>query len=821
MCSRRRLAISCVRCVEAISPRSFGNTRRPALSADTAVRIIDRYILKELVVPFALGVALFTFFLLIDRIYHLADLVVARGIPFRLVLRLLVLMLPSFLTHTLSMALLVAVLLAGGRLAGDLEIIAFKAAGVSVLRLFRPVLFAAIGIALLTTWFTLAVNPRANDRFKEQLFRMLQSHAMSGLQPRVFNDTFGDVIIYVEEISASQLALRGVLVSDERDPQLSRIITAREGRVLMEEGNHRVTLRLINGAVNEADVLPSDPATPPAGTKAARRSGAVSPDRYRYTNFSLYDMSLSLTSPLARNARVDKPEKDLGHGALLQRIRELAGDRHGRVPYEVELHKRFALPVAALVFALVAFPLAVRSHRVGRAVALAGSLGILLGYYLLMTSLEGAALRLAIPAWAAMWAPNALFLLVGLIMVTATVYEWQPPRVGWAWHALAAGVRFVSSRVRRAGVEQAGAGHADSTHILDRYLIHEFVVLFGIGLTVAATLFVMVDLLQTLDRYLRVKPSLIYILEHFVFRLPAALYDGLPVVMLVATVFLFLTLNRFHELTAMKAAGISLYRISTPILLLGLSVAVSALLFQELFLPRLRELGEEVDRVKIRGELPRPLQSRERMWLRSSDTRFFRIELMSPQTSDLFGVTVLEVDTSFRLRDRFDARQAHWTPDGWEISDGAYREPRPDGSVDTTPFTLTSIDLSEDIGDFTKFQKRGEDMSYWELREYITKLQAAGFQVKGYLVDLYSKLSFPLVNLVMVLVGIPFSLQSPRNGRVFGVGLAIAIMAGYLVVHYVALSFARADLLPPLIAAWAANVIFFGIGTSLFLRART
>src|SRR5262249_9296955 len=259
----------------------------------SAVRVLDRYLIAELISPFCFGLALFTFSLIIDRIYHLTELVITKGVPFHLVLQLLVFMMPSFLAHPLPMALLVAVLLAGGRLAGDLEVIAFKAAGVSVLRLFRPVLFAAAGIALLTAWFTLAVNPRANDRFKDQLFRILQSHAMSGLQPRVFNDTFGDVIIYVEEVSPSQLALRGVLVSDERDPQLSRIITAREGRVLTDEVNHRVTLRLLNGAVNEADVLPSDPTTPPPGIKTARGSGAASADRYRFTNFSLYDMSLT------------------------------------------------------------------------------------------------------------------------------------------------------------------------------------------------------------------------------------------------------------------------------------------------------------------------------------------------------------------------------------------------------------------------------------------------------------------------------------------------------------------------------------------------
>jgi LPS export ABC transporter permease LptG len=786
-----------------------------------AAPVIDRYMVGELVSPFCFGGALFTFFLVIDRIYHLTDLVITKGVPFHLVLQLLVFMLPSFLAHTLPMALLVAVLLAGGRLAGDLEIIAFKAAGVSVLRLFRPIVAAALAITAVTALLTLVVNPIANEEFQRQLFRILQSRAVSGLQERVFNASFGDVIIYVEDVSASQVALRGLLVSDERNPKISRVITAREGRLLTDEVNRRITLRLINGAVNEADVLPAGPPTPPPGTDPTRAGGAASTTRYRYTQFSIYDMSLSVESPLKGAARGDKPEKDMSLDALFGRIAELSADPHGRVPYEVELHKRFALPAAALVFALVAFPLAVRSHRGGRSIALAGSLVILVAYYMVMTALEGVALRQRIPAALAIWTPNAAFMLIGSTLLLATVYEWRPPRVGVVWHALAALGRLVPRRrdlVR--GQAVAGSSH-DSTHILDRYLMREFVTFVGIGLAVAGTLFIVVDLLQTLDRYLRVKPPFIYILEHFLYRLPAALHDGLPVVMLVATIFLFLALSRFHELTAMKAAGISLYRVSAPILLMGLSVAVSAMLFQELFLPRLNELGEEVDRVKIRGQLPRHLQSRQRLWVRSADTRFYRVELLNPQTSDLYGVTVLEVDRDFRLRSRFDARQAHWTDAGWELRDGAYREVEDGGVVQTIPFTLTALELSEEIEEFTRIQKPVQSMSYWELRDYVVRLEAAGFQVKKYLVELYSKLSFPLVNLVMVLVAIPFALQSPRGGRLFGVGLAIAIMAGYLVVHYVALAFARADLLPPLVAAWTANVIFFGIGTSLFLRART
>ncbi len=782
--------------------------------------VLDRYIARELVSPFAFGCALLTFFLVIDRIYHLTDLVITKGVPFLLVMQLLVFMLPSFLAHTFPMALLVAVLLAGGRLASDLEIVAFKAAGVSALRLFRPVMAAALLVTVVTAWLTLVVNPAANGEFNRQLFRILQARAVSGLQERIFNSTFGDLTIYVEDVSASQVALRGLLVSDERDPTLSRIISSREGRLLTDEANRRITLRMINGAVNEADIVPVDVPKTMVDTPTPT-SGAAGASRYRYTRFDIYDMSLSVDSPLKGAPRVEKPEKDLSLGELDAKIAEYRNDPHSRAPFEIERHKRYALPMAALVFGLVAFPLAIRSHRGGRSIALVGSLAILVTYYLMMTSLEGAALRARVPAIVAIWAPNVLFGVAGLTLLVATAREWRWPAMPALWRVVEAVRRAVPGRPTWRPRGHAASGARDSTHIIDRYLVREYLSFMGIGLAVAAALFIVVDLVKTLDKYLRVKPPLMYILEHFAYRLPAALHDGLPVVMLVATIFLFLTLSRYHELTALKAAGVSLYRVSAPVLGVGLLVAIGAGLFQELALPVLNERGDEVDRVKIRGQAPRHLQTRQRLWVRSADTRFYRVELLNPATNDLYGLTILELDRDFRLTGRLDARRAHWTAGGWELSEGAYRDIGDDGKVQTVPFSWTALDLKEELDDFLRIQKPVGTMSFWELRDYIGQLEAAGFQIRKYLVELYSKLSFPLVNLVMVLVAIPFALQSPRGGRLFGIGLAIMIMAGYLVVHYVALAFARADLLPPLIAAWTANVIFMGIGVSLLLRART
>jgi LPS export ABC transporter permease LptG len=799
------------------------------LTMPRIISVIDRYVLRELIAPFGLSAALLTFFLLIDRIYNLTDLVITKGVPLHLVMQLLVFMMPSFLALTLPMALLVAVLLAGGRLAGDFEVVAFQASGVGPLRLFSPVLAVALAVAMAAGALTIALGPPANREFQAQLFKILQARATSGLKERVFNADFGNIVIYPEEISASQVALRGLLVSDERDARLTRIITAREGRLLADEVNRRITLRLIDGAVNEADVLPAMPLPGESDTLAPiprspgeeTHGGAAAAGRYRHTLFGIYDMSLPVDTPLKGAARFEKPEKDLSLAQLEGQIRVFADQPFRRAPFEVEWHKRFAFPLAAIVFALVGFPLAVRSHRGGRAIALIGSLTILTSYYLLMTTLESAALRTRIPAGVAIWTPNAVFGVAGVALMgmVARDVRWRSPRFIWSVSPWPGAWRRRSPAVSH-GRGRTGPA-ADSSHILDRYLVRSHVTFMLIGLAVAAALFVVVDLAQTLDRFLRVKPPLTYILEHFAYRLPAWLHDGLPIVTLVATIFLFLTLTRYHELTALKAAGISLYRVSAPIILLGVGVAIAAGLFQELVLPQLNERGDEVDRVKIRGQLPRHMQSRSRLWLRSADSRFFRVELLAPGTSDLYGVTILEVAPDFRLQSRLDARRAHWTGDTWEMKDGAFRETRADGQIESVPFTVTALNLEERIEDFTQIQKPVAAMSYRELSEYVRKLESAGFHARRYLVELYAKLAFPLVNLIMVLVAIPFALQAPRSTRLVGVGLAIVIMVGYVVVHQAAVALARADLLPPVLAAWTANVIFLGLGLSLFVRART
>jgi LPS export ABC transporter permease LptF/LPS export ABC transporter permease LptG len=771
-------------------------------------RILDRYIVKELGPPFAIGVGVFTFFLVIDRIYQLTDLVITKNVPFALVMPLLLYMLPAFLALTLPMATLVAVLLVCGRLAGDLEVAALKASGVSPLRLFRPFVAAGIVVTLLIAWLTLMVGPWSSGAFQRQLFRILQSRASTGIKERTFSATFNQFVIYVDEVSPSQVRLKGLLVSDERNPEQSRIIVAREGRLLSDEATRRITLRFLDGSISESDV-------------GDRR-------RFRQTYFSLYDMSLPVDSPLTAASKEEKPEKQLPLRQLIGEADRLYREGQIATPYYVELHKRFALPVAALVFTLVGFPLGIRSHRGGRAVALAFSFGIVVSYYILYTSMEGYALRGRLPAGIAVWIPNAILALVGMAMLRAAVAGVSTAWLEAFWRLWAKIAERRSGRVVKPLEERRRrrlgglTGPRESTFLMDRYLIRQYLIYLGIGTLIGAVLIGVVDLLQTLDRFLRIKPPFTTILEHFAYRLPGELYKGLPMIVLIATVFLFLSLTRQRELDAFKAAGISLYRASLPILLVAGAISVLAVAFQEIVLPDINAKSEEVDRVKIRGQLPRHLQRQTQIWYRSSDTRFFRMALLDPVGKSMEGLTVLDISRDFRMEERLDARAAQWSADGWQLTDGVFRRVGPQNRVTSEMFDSRLLAMPEHIDDFIQLQNAPDTMSFLELRAYVARLRDGGHRVTRYLVQLYSKLSFPLVHVIMALVAIPFALVSPRSGgRAMGIGVAIVIAVGYWVVHSIALAFAQADLLPAALAAWTANIVFAGIGTALFLSART
>jgi lipopolysaccharide export system permease protein len=688
-----------------------------------------------------------------------------------------------------------------------MEVAAFEASGVSPIRLFRPIVAAALGVSAAVALITLVVAPAASGALQNQLFRILQTKATTSIKERTFSASFGQMVIYVEDISASQVALRGLLVSDERDPKASRIIVAHEGRLLSDPKRRRVILRFIDGSLTETD--------------------AADFRRFRHTTFRLYDLNLPLENPQRAAQRIEKPEKEMTLTQLRTTIDDLERQNQIVAPFRVEMHKRFTLPVAAIVFVLVSFPLGIRTHHGGRTLALGSSLVIVIGYYILHTFLEGMALGERLPVVVAMWLPNTIFAVAGALLFHGTTAGRSPSLVRLLWR-LRAKFGQVILRPKRASAERPHRpaarvrGPRASTYLLDRYLVREYLTFIGTGIAVGAVLILVVDLLQYLDRYLRVKPPVMVLFQHLLFRLPGSLYEGLPIIVLISTVCLFLSLTQKHELDAMKAAGISLYRTSLPILLVALAISIASVIVQETVLPVINAKAEDIDWVKIRGNQSRHLQQQTRIWYRSSDTRFMRMELLDPIDRSLNGLLVLGVSQDFRLVDRLDAREAKWSSEGWLLRDGVYRQISPINQLTSDVFTERRVTMPEQINDLIQIQQGPETMTFRELRVYVMRLAETGHNVGKYLVDLYRKLSFPLIHVIMALVGIPFALTSPREGgRAMGVAVAVLIAMGYWVVHATAIAFAKADLLPPMLGAWTANILFAGLGTALFLRAKT
>jgi lipopolysaccharide export system permease protein len=361
---------------------------------------------------------------------------------------------------------------------------------------------------------------------------------------------------------------------------------------------------------------------------------------------------------------------------------------------------------------------------------------------------------------------------------------------------------------------------------VDRYLLALYGRYLAIGVGVAIALVCVVDLVRTLDRTVAMRPPIAETVEAFLYRVPGFLFQALPVIVLLSTVFLFLGLERHRELDAFKAAGLSIHRISAPVLAAALLISLCGLVVQESLLPTVNRWAREMDEA-LRGRAVREqavTQTDE--WYRIGERQFLRVDAepaaREATASAVAGavagsrVVLVEVDEAFRLRARMDARQARPTWGGWELA-GAVRHDAASGGRVVLASTMLPVSQRLEVG-----TRRPAEMSFWEMRGHLAARRAQGRAVGAQVVELYAKLSFAFVHPIMVLVAIPLAIgTTARSSRMFGMGVGIGIAIGYWIVHAMALSSGKADLLPPMLAAWTANLVSLGFGSVRYLRLPT
>lgn len=374
---------------------------------------IHRYIAREIAVPTSIGLLIFTFVLLMGRILKLVELVVNKGVPLGEILQLFAYLLPAFLVITIPLAFLLGVLLGFGRLSADNEVVALRASGIPIYGMLRPVLVLAVLFTIVTAWLTLYGEPAGQTAFRDQVFEIASSRANVGILPRVFNDEFEGLVLYAGDIDERQGEMRGVFISDERIGATPAVILASQGQVISDQDKRILTLRLENGTIHRR----------PVDKKA---------DTYQVIGFTTYDINLNMGQQLGDGSGRQKKLREFPLPELWAKLQN-AQTAEERRPLTVELHKRFALPLAPIVFALVGVPLGIRSQRSGKGGGFAIALAIFMAYYICATFAETLALESGFPPLLTLWAPNLLFLTAGLVLLQRAARERSFPGLDRLW----------------------------------------------------------------------------------------------------------------------------------------------------------------------------------------------------------------------------------------------------------------------------------------------------------------------------------------------------------------------------------------------------
>lgn len=773
------------------------------------MRILTRYILREVLTHGLLGGVLFTFVLFMKELGPLLELAVRNSTSSSTVGEIFLLMLPNMFTVTIPMAVLVGTLLGLSRLAADSEITAMRASGFGVWRFV-----GVVGVLAIMAWGaglvnTLYLAPKASAQMLRLEDELKNTQATYEIQPRVFYEDLKNAVLYVEDVRAGTGAARWrqVFLADLTDPVSPKVTTAEEATVASTD-NQTLTMRLQNGMEHE--------------------TSSDQPDQYTISTFAQTDLPLeaiSTTDPHLGHS--DAPVLAMSNHALIERAKR----SNGRW-YQIELQRRYAYPTACLVLLLVGVPLGISSKRGGKGAGFVLTIILVFIYYFLSSTGVALARQNKLPVLAGVWMANLLFGVSGIFFLR------QMSTGGAALATVASLGSWFRWRKRSAAAGTvAPAEHTvPKRHvrgrfplILDEYVIRQFLAVLAMVLVAFVMLMLVFTFFELLGDIIRNQTPFIIVGEYLLNLTPSMIYTITPLSVLIAVLVVFGGLNRTNELTAMKATGTSLYRIIVPILVIASALSLFAFLFDEAYLPAANRKQEALHNI-IKGRPAQTYLRPDRKWMfgmqrQGQPGRIFYYEFFDPDNDRFANITVFEFDpATFSLSRRIFAAGAHWDSQihRWIFEHGWQRSFNGDQVTSFQTFEVSTFpEIVEQPQYFKKETRPSQEMSFNELQRYIRDLRQSGLDTMRLRVQLNRKLAYPLITLVMAVLAIPFALSMGRRGSLAGIAVAIGMAIAYMFVDGMFEAMGNVNMLPAFLAAWSPDVLFALAGCYLLLRTPT
>ena len=775
------------------------------------MRILTRYILREVASHALIGVAIFTFILFTRDLARILELIVRNSAPLPSVAELFFLTLPVAFTYTLPMGVLVGILIGLSRLAADSEVTAMRASGIGVWTFVRIISIFAIGAWLLALVNTVYFAPRSQAALAQLQDRLKASQASFEVRPRVFYEGFPPLVLYVQDVKTASGASiwKGVFIADTSDPANPRVTLAQQG-ILVSEGPNTLHLHLINGSSHETD--PANPGT------------------YQVSTFQQTDVPVPVPQAENKEEREPVPLSQIG---TLDLLREAKRANAITARWErIEFHRRLALPAACLVLALAGIPLGLSSKKGGKSAGFVLTILVVFAYYLISLIGLGFARQGTISPWAGVWLADFIFALAGAFLLWRAEHrpvELAALHITWNPFKQFKEKRGFLLRSRNNDAFERAAKRrrmfsASFPMLLDDYILRDFFVYMLLITSSFLMLLLVFTVFELMSDILRNHISPLVVAEYLINVTPYFIYNVAPLSILLSVLVTFGLMQRSNEITAIKATGISLYRVIVPVLLASAVLATGLFFFDQFYLPHANKRQDAL-RNQIKGKPAQTYLNPDRKWIFGEHSTIYYYQFFDSDRDQFANLSVFQFEPgSFRLLRHIHAAQANWDDrlQRWICTQGWERALQGSAIAEYRPFEVAAFPaMSETPGYFKKEVRQSSEMSYEELRRYIHDLQQSGFDVVRLRVQLHEKFAFPVIALVMAVLAIPFSVAQGKRGAVAGIAVAVGIALVYRTVSGLFEAMGNVSQLPPVLAAWSPDLIFGLLGGYLILKVPT
>jgi len=781
-------------------------------------RIIDRYVIREIIPPFLLALLVFTFILIIPFLIDLAEDLIAKGVPAGTILQLTGTLLPQALALTIPMALLIGLLVALGRLSADREFVVMMACGISPYRLLQPILVFSVICWGLTSWVMLKAMPDSNQRFREISTEIAMNRAEGEVRPRVFFEDFPNIVLYVREVPKNGQGWQGVLAADTSNPSSPVIFIAKSGRMIVDRQARTIDMVLEEGTRHSTKLEDSS--------------------FYEVSKFERTIVSLNPESVFPRTGPA-RGERELSVEELQARAVELQAQGISAHRPIMEIHKKFSVPVACFVFAVLGFALGASNRKDGKLAAFVLGIGVIFGYYVIMFTAEALTKGFWVPAWLSMWLPNIILGAAGVfLLINRARSADQPIRIPvppwlmrWRRDQNAADSAPATGPKRRLPRLVIRVPHFELPRptLLDIYIAKQYLRILTMTTIGMLGLFYISTFIDKSDKLFKGQTSLGMIVEFLFWSTPEFLSYIIALAVLLSALVTVGLLTKNSELIVMRACGISLYRTALPMVAFALAGSVLLFGMEERVLATANQRADRLNHV-IRTGQPQTFGVLNRKWIVGNDGRVYHYQYYDPRKRELNSLSVFEFDPqTHALKSRMFVNKATYDPDRepqgevpkWAMDRGWKREF--DSVTQAKPFeAFDHVGARFEAADYFVTEAREPElMNFGQLRRYITELKASGYNVLEHEVGLHRKIAFPFVTLVMTLIAVPFAVTTGRRGAMYGIGVGIVLALVYWTMISIFAAFGQGGLIDPALAAWAPNLIFGAAAVYLLLTVRT